>query len=285
MDKGNNSEENIQLASQKHKMTIVGSLVPSQHKELVQKPMTAFQESFKNCPVYREERKVFGIPAVVAVTFHEKLQRKQLRRLKEKLARIEATLHEAFSHFKEKESKSDLQKRLKSLVKGSGLGRCIEFEIGGRRYKTLQIRQVVQKIREKKEAAGKTIHFSTEPGMRSEEIISLYRSRDKVEKTFRLEKDPKGIPFRPIYCWTDSKIRVYAFICVLALLIWRVMQYKLRQVGLKMSDGVLRKELEDIKEAVVMYSPNRVVRKIAEHSMVQKEIIGVLGLHRYFPKG
>lgn len=284
MDKGNNSSDNIQLVA-KEQMTLVGSLVPSQNKDLIQKPMSEFQETFKDCPVYREERKVFGIPAVVAVTFHKKLQKRQLRRLKEKLSRAETALHEAFSQFKDQDSKNDLQRRLKNIVKKAGIGSCIEFEIGGCRYKTIQIRRVAKIIREKKQAAGKTIHFSTDPGMRSQEIISLYRSRDKVEKTFRLEKDPKGIPFRPIYCWTDSKIRVYAFVCVLALLIWRIMQYKLRQVGLKMSDGVLRKELEDVKEAVLMYSTNRVVRKIVEHSTVQKEIIAVLGLHRYFPKG
>ncbi|MBF0546627.1 MAG: hypothetical protein HQM08_19430 [Candidatus Riflebacteria bacterium] len=147
------------------------------------------------------------------------------------------------------------------------------------------IKRVEGKIREKKQIAGKTIHFSTDPGMGSKEIVSLYRSRCKVEATFKLEKDPDGVPFRPMHCWTDSKIRVHGFICVLALLIWGVMQYRLRQVGLRMSDLVLRKELEDMKEVTMLYSPSRVAKVISDNSTVQKEFASHLGLYRYFPKG
>lgn len=284
MDKGNNSLDNIQLAA-KEQITVVGSLVPSQNKDLLQKQMKSYRDEVLGCPVYREERKVFGIPGVVAVTFSAKLQKRQLHRLTERLAKAEPKVREAFARFKEKDTKAAMEKRIQNILKGSGVRSCLKFEIGGRRHKTLRIRRDAQKIREKRLAAGKTILFSTDPGMASRELVTLYRSRGKVEATFRLAKDPHGVPFRPIHCWSDSKIRVYAFICVLALLIWRVMQYKLRQVGLKMSDGVLRKELEDLKEVVLMYSPGRVVRKISELSTVQRELVATLGLHRYFPKG
>jgi len=284
MDKGNNSLDNIQLAA-KERITVVGSLVPSQNQDLLHKDLKSYRDEVLGCPVYREEREVFGIPGVVAVTFNANLQKRQQLRLKERLAKAELAVAEAFARFKDKDSKAAMEKRLQNILKGSGVRSCFRLEIGGRRHKTLQFRQDARKIREKKLAAGKTILFSTDPGMRSRELVTLYRSRGKVEATFRLAKDPHGVPFRPMHCWTDSKIRVYAFICVLALLIWRVMQYKLRQVGLKMSDGVLRKELEDLKEIVLMYSPGRVVRKISELSTVQKELVAALGLHRYFPKG
>ena len=283
MDKGNNSADNIQLAVQK-KMTIVGSLVPSQNLDLVKKRLSSFGDSFHGCPVYREAREVFGVPGVVAVSFNEKLRKRQVRRLNEKLVRAEANLRDAVDRFKSRDTKAGLEKRLKNILKGSGVGGCLCFEIRGRRFKTVTIGRNMAKIREKKLIAGKTIHFSTDPGMGTREIISLYRSRSKVEATFHLEKDRQGVPFRPMHCWTDSKIRLHAFTCILGLLIWRVMQYRLRQVGLRMSDSVLRKELADLKEVIMLYSPGRVVRKISDCSTVQKELISHLGLHRYFPK-
>lgn len=191
-------------------------------------------------------------PGVVAVTFSAKLQKRQLHRLTERLAKAEPKARDAFARFKDKDTKAAMEKRIRNILKGSGVRSCFKFEIGGRRHKTLRLRRDAQKIREKRLAAGKTILFSTDPGTRSHELVTLYRSRGKAEATFRLAKDPHGVPFRPIHCWTDSKIRVYAFICVLALL---------------------------------MYSPGRVVRKISELSTIQRELVAALGLHRYFPKG
>ena len=221
---------------------------------------------------------------MVVVTFSEKLKRRQMRRLDERLVRADQQVREAFSKRGQKDSKDHLEKRLKGILKASGVGSCLKLTISGRRFKTMALTKNKEHIKRKKQAAGKTILFSTDPGFTSREVITLYRSRSGVEETFKLEKDPEGVPFRPLYCWTDSKIRVYSFICVLALLIWRLMQYKLRQAGLKMSDEVLRKELGDLKEAVLLYSPERVVRKITDQSTVQREICSLLGLHRYFPK-
>lgn len=284
MDKGNNSTDNIQLALQK-KMTIVGSLVPTHHLDLVKKRLTSFTGTFKGAPVYRENREVFGVPCAVVVSFNQKLQKRQVERLNAKLTKTMSLLQEAAERYRRKDSKEALERRLKNILKGSGVRKCFQIEIQGRRFKTVTITRHEEKIREKKQIAGKSLYFSTNPAQGTTEIVSLYRSRSKVEETFKLEKDPEGVPFRPMHCWTDSKIRVHAFICVLGLLIWRVMQHKIRGAGLRMSDGVLRKELKDLEEVILMYSPSRVARKISDSSTVQKELVSHLGLSRYFPKG
>jgi len=48
-------------------------------------------------------------------------------------------------------------------------------------------------------------------------VIAAYRSQSEAEFGFRQLKDPHVISFSPMDHWTDRKIRVHVFTCVLAL--------------------------------------------------------------------
>lgn len=284
MDKGNNSRSNIQLAANDQKMIIIGSLVRSHHMDLMRKQLRSYKEKYDGRPAYREEREVFGVPSVVVVTYNEKAKRRQQRRLKEKLAQLEQQVHQTFEIHHRKDSKTELKNRIRKLLDGSDLKQYLKVEIEGRRYKTLHVQREQAKLRDKLASLGKIIHFATKPSMTVTEVVDAYRVREHVEEAFKLEKDPEGIPFRPINCWTDSKIRVYAFVCVLALLIWRMMQYKLRRANLQMSDRVLKMELQDLREVTSIYDGGQIKRQITNRSKVQEEMAYILGLLSYFPR-
>jgi hypothetical protein len=66
---------------------------------------------------------------------------------------------------------------------------------------------------------GKTILF-TDHGddWSDEEIVLGYRAQHHVEGDFRHFKNPLYLSFRPTFHWTDQKLRVHAFYCVLALI-------------------------------------------------------------------
>ena len=51
------------------------------------------------------------------------------------------------------------------------------------------------------------------------EIIGAYRSQAVVEGVFRTLKDPLRLALRPQYHWTDQKLHVHAFLCVVAYLL------------------------------------------------------------------
>ena len=55
------------------------------------------------------------------------------------------------------------------------------------------------------------------------EIVAAYRSQWHVEADFRQMKDRQVVSFSPMFHWTDQKIRVHAFYCVLALAVARLM--------------------------------------------------------------
>jgi hypothetical protein len=51
-----------------------------------------------------------------------------------------------------------------------------------------------------------------------------------VEETFRQLKDHQHLAVRPRYHWTDHKIQVHTFCCLLALLLRRVIELEARKL-------------------------------------------------------
>ncbi len=62
---------------------------------------------------------------------------------------------------------------------------------------------------------GKRVRFSTDQSLTVEAILSAYnRDKVQVEDNFRFLKAPDLVRIQPLRHWTDSKIRVYALVCV-----------------------------------------------------------------------
>jgi transposase len=55
------------------------------------------------------------------------------------------------------------------------------------------------------------------------EIIRAYRGQSQVEAVFAHLKDPVHIALRPQFHWTDQKLHVHAFTCLLAYLLARLL--------------------------------------------------------------
>jgi len=283
MDKGNNSEANVQDVVVKRGMTLVGSLVPGRFPDLLRKQLRSYQDRARGLPAYREHRDVFGIPCVVVMTFNAKLRKRQLMAFEARLEKAESRIRDAIAKHGRKDSKQTMRERLDRILRATGTRRFLQVDIQGRRHKTFEVARIPEAITERRRRMGKNLMFSTDPSMTSETVVGFYRERDRVEKTFRLTKDPSGVPFRPMHHWTDSKIRVFCFTCVLALLIWRLLHLALTRAGMKVSDKVLRMELEGIREITMLYPGARTVRSLADRSEVQKNFSAVLGLNAFLP--
>ncbi len=159
------------------------------------------------------------------------------------------------------------------------------MEVGGRRHKTLICRIDKSTYMKKLRTFGKTIIFSDNCSLTTEQLVRHYFDRQKVESQFRQMNDPDAISFRPMYCWTDSKIRVYALMCVLALLVLQLMNYRARKAGLGMSNAVLREELADIHQIILLYSPTRALQKLTRMSSIQQNLFELFNLAAYAPTG
>lgn len=75
-DKGNNSRDNLDAVADSL-YHFIGSLVPTQHTELLDIPMRRFhsleQEGYPGVRVYRTKKQVFGVERTVLVTYNDNL--------------------------------------------------------------------------------------------------------------------------------------------------------------------------------------------------------------------
>ena len=102
---------------------------------------------------------------------------------------------------------------------------------------------------------GKRILFTDNHDWTTEEIILAYRSQCQIEAAFREMKDPHGVSWDPRHHWTDQKIRVHAFYCVLALMLSSLLQRQAAQAGLALSLRRIRAELAAIQEVITLQPP------------------------------
>jgi AraC-like DNA-binding protein len=67
----------------------------------------------------------------------------------------------------------------------------------------------------------------------AKELVSFYRIKDTVEKDFQTIKSL--IKLRPIYSYTDPKVQAHVTVCMLALLVQRTLERRLRSAGLPLT--------------------------------------------------
>jgi transposase len=89
--------------------------------------------------------------------------------------------------------------------------------------------------------------------------------------------------------WTDSKIQVHAFYCVLALLLTSLLQRELARKGESLSINSMLEELAGIRETLVIYPRRQGQRQspavacLTRQNALQQRLFSLLGLERYAP--
>lgn len=278
-DKGNNSEENVQKVRALG-ITAVGSLVPSHHRDLMGVRLARYSEEVDGRPVYVTKKNVFGMDVKIAVVYNAATDRRQRRRLREKVDQLRAAVKERFEAVKDR-PKEQIEAEVQAVLRESEYGRYLTVAISGRRFKRLICKIHLANYHAKIRTFGKLVVFTTNTDLSAQEMVRLYTGKYEIENQFKQMNDPEAIAFRPRFHWTDTKIKVYALICVLALLLLQLMNYRVRQAGLGMSNAVLRQELADIREVVIVYSLAQIEKRITEMSTIQQRLFELFDLGRY----
>jgi hypothetical protein len=88
--------------------------------------------------------------------------------------------------------------------------------------------------------------------------------------------------------WTEQKIRVHAFYCVLALQIAHLMRRHAHHAGHELSVRGLLNELADIQETVLLYQADRgrprARRMLTDMTPTQQRLYHLFDLDRYAPR-
>ena len=124
-------------------------------------------------------------------------------------------------------------------------------------------------------------------GLRAQAQQASYRAQHHIESAFRDMKNPHFLGWSPMFHWTDSKIRVHAFSCVLALTLTSLLQRDLHGHGIDLSLSNLMQQLGAIKEIFLVYpkqpgpNPPKTAACLSSLDEDQTEIYSALNLARY----
>lgn len=300
-DKGNNSQDNLD-AVEAAPFHFVGSLVPTQHSELLKIERSEMRplddEGLPGVWSRRTSKKVFGYDRTVLVTYNDNLFVSQARTLLREISKRQQKLRE-------------LQAKLDTYRAGgrrgrrptvAGVRKKVSGWLAARHMKDLFVVDISERdglphlsYRFSEEAwsdlqatlLGKTILFTDNDQWSDTEIIRAYRSQHEIEAAFRDMKDPHHIALRPQHHWTDQKIRVHVFMCVVALMLLSLLRRELDAHGIHCSIRQIISLLTGIKEIVMAFPPTTaggepVLRtSLCSMSDEQRKAYEALGLSRH----
>jgi len=137
-----------------------------------------------------------------------------------------------------------------------------------------------------KHRLGRTVLLTNRLDWTAEQVVRGYSGQQQVEQVFRGLQDGHWLGWGPMYHWTDSKIRIHAFYCMLGI---SLLQYLHRQAqaawpGLSLEQ--LREELAQIQQFTLLYPPQgqkgppRVATVLSKQTLPQQSLAEALGLNQ-----
>jgi transposase len=100
---------------------------------------------------------------------------------------------------------------------------------------------------------GRTLLITNRQSWLPTETISAYRELANIEDAFKHMKNRDYLRWQPAFHWTDQKIRVHTFYCVLALLLATLARKMAWEAGLEVSLPVMLDDLSAMKEVALLY--------------------------------
>jgi transposase len=262
-DRGNLSKANQALVDAAP-FGYVASLTPAHHKDLMAIPLERYRplpktSVLEGIPTLRLIHKVWGADRTVVLFVSEKLRAGQLRGVQQHLQKRLRALAEwketLASPRSGPRSMASAQKQIDELLHGQYLREVLHVEYHPGRTGSNRLEYGVDQdaLRHlETNVFGRRIIVTDRADWSTEQIMLAYRGQSHVESVFRQCKDDEHLAVRPQYHWTDQKIHVHAFICLLALLLARVVEHEARKLDRREGLSGLLDLLADIRLAMVI---------------------------------
>jgi transposase len=296
-DAGQDSAAN-QLVIEATGMHFVGSLRPSDHPKLLQVPRSRYrvvdEEAFPGLSAFESRVLALGAERRVVVTHSNELHAAQSRGFDQTLAKARRrlfALQRVLAGGGSPRGRGELETELAQVLRPRYVSRCMSAVLHGDEPGAITL-EVVESLSARnaleREVFGKRILFSDHEDWSLAAIVAAYRSQWVVESDFRQMKDRDVVSFSPMFHFTEQKIRVHAFYCVLALTVARLMAQEAERIGIHLSPRELLSSLGGIEETVLLYPSTggrpRARRMLTEMDDTQRKLFDLFGLEAYAPR-
>ena len=298
-DAGQNSDGNYELPGGSP-LCFVGSLPPSDHPELLAAGRDRYEvvdeEAFPGLTAFETRKAVFGAERRLVVCHSTGLHEKQSRGFDQTLGKVHRQLtvvRDRLARGKTRKPKEKVEAEIAAILAPRWVSRVVSTTLTGNEPAGLRLGvRTSAKARAvlEEELFGKRILFSdkTVAQAPTAQIVADYRSQEVVEGDFRQMKDPKVVSFSPMFHFTQSKIRVHVFYCVLALTVAKLMVREADRAGMHLSVRALLSSLSGIEETLLLYQGERgrprARRILTEQDAIQRRLYDLFALENYAPK-
>ena len=297
-DAGQNSTSNFTHLSDSG-LHFVGSLPPSDYPELLAVPARRRRpvdpEHLPGLSAYDTRALVFGTERRVVLTHSPTLHTKQSRGFEQTLAKTLRRLTELADTLARGNTRRDrtaVLADITAITRARWVSRVLTTTLTGRSPAELRLTWQLDPAARKAletELFGKRLLVTDHDNWTIADVVAGYRSQNDVESGFRQLKDPHVVGFSPMFHWTDSKIRVHLFYCVLALAVAHLMRREAHHAGIDLSVRELLATLSGIEETVLLYPTGnkgrpRAQRILTDQDPTQQRLFELFNLDLYAPR-
>jgi len=276
----------------------VGSLPPSQHPGLLAIPTATYAEvdaqRYPGLTCIDTTVSALGVTRRALLTHSPTLHAAQSRGFDQTLAKARRRLAEVQARLERgmtRQERAAALAEIATICKPRWVREVMRVALSGEEPAELRLSWRVNaraRARLEERLFGKRILFTNRDHWPAAEVVAAYRSQSEVEAGFRQMKDPRVVSFAPLHHWTDSKIRVHVFYCVLALTVAHLMRREAERAGLHLSVRELLATLGGIEETVLLYHDGgkgrpRARRMLTDMSPTQQRLAELFAVQRYAP--
>jgi transposase len=133
---------------------------------------------------------------------------------------------------------------------------------------------------------GRTVLLTNRQNWTAEEVVTGYDGQQQLERVFRGLKDGEWLGWNPLYHWTDRKIRIHAFYCMIGISLLHVIHRQAKTAWPDLSLEQLLHELQQIQQFVLLYprqgekGPDRAAFVLSKQTLVQQALAKALNLDK-----
>lgn len=222
-------------------MYFVGALSPHHHKGLIEQAneaMTTATINNKSIDCYRARKTIWQLDLTVIVYISEKLRQGQIRGLLANLEKLSTQMNELKETISQpsrkgpKWTEEKLKKKIASIINSHASEKLVGWELAHADGDCFVLDYWLNTSYYNyltEQWFGRRILISNRHDWPTKEIILAYWGQAKVEYAFKNMKNPFHLAMRPQYHWTDQKIEVHSFICVISFLLGMVAYKEARE--------------------------------------------------------
>lgn len=261
-DRGCNSKDNLGTVSSLG-MFYVGALTPADHPGLLEEAEGNYSDvtiGETSLQVFRDKREIWGEERTVLLFVSANLKAGQLRgiyrSIEKKMKLMEELKNRLGNTARTKLTRKAIEEKIGKIINNpKNTGDIINYELRKKRNGPYVLEYGVDagKMEELEDSLGFRIIMSNRHDWTSEEIIKAYYGQSFIENAFRNIKNPYHLAVTPEFHWTNQKIRIHFFCCVLGYMLTMLVWKKAREfTGYKGNVDNLLDMLNDIRLATVI---------------------------------